>query len=45
MGHEAAGIVAAVGSTSSASIGRDLSQRFAAEEWGGKIVDRFAHDL
>jgi predicted nuclease of restriction endonuclease-like (RecB) superfamily len=27
------------------SIGRDLSQRFAAEEWGGKIIDRLAQDL
>ena len=27
------------------SIGRDLSQRFAAEEWGGKIIDRIARDL
>ena len=27
------------------SIGRDLSQRFAAEEWGGKIIDRLALDL
>jgi predicted nuclease of restriction endonuclease-like (RecB) superfamily len=27
------------------SIGRDLSQRFAAEEWGGKIIDRLARDL
>ena len=27
------------------SIGRDLSQRFAAEEWGGKINDRLARDL
>jgi hypothetical protein len=27
------------------SIGRDLSQRFAAEEWGGKIIDRLARNL
>jgi predicted nuclease of restriction endonuclease-like (RecB) superfamily len=27
------------------SIGRDLSQRFAAEEWGSKIIDRLARDL
>jgi len=27
------------------SIGRDLSQRFAVEEWGGKIIDRLARDL
>ena len=27
------------------SIGRDLSQRFATEEWGGKIIDRLARDL
>jgi predicted nuclease of restriction endonuclease-like (RecB) superfamily len=27
------------------SIGRDLSQRFAAEEWGGKIIDRLSRDL
>jgi hypothetical protein len=27
------------------SIGRDLSQRFAAEEWGGQIVERLARDL
>ena len=27
------------------SIGRDLSQRFATEEWGGKIIDRLAQDL
>jgi predicted nuclease of restriction endonuclease-like (RecB) superfamily len=27
------------------SIGRELSQRFASEEWGGKIVDRLARDL
>ncbi len=27
------------------SIGRDLSHRFAAEEWGGKIIDRLATDL
>jgi predicted nuclease of restriction endonuclease-like (RecB) superfamily len=27
------------------SIGRDLSQRFGTEKWGGKIVDRLAHDL
>jgi hypothetical protein len=27
------------------SIGRDLSQRFAAQEWGGKIIDRLARDL
>jgi predicted nuclease of restriction endonuclease-like (RecB) superfamily len=27
------------------SIGRDLSQRFAAEDWGGKIIDRLAQDL
>ena len=27
------------------SIGRDLSQRFADEEWGAKIIDRLARDL
>ena len=27
------------------SIGRDLSHRFATEEWGGKIIDRLARDL
>jgi predicted nuclease of restriction endonuclease-like (RecB) superfamily len=27
------------------SIGQELSQRFAAEEWGGKIVERLARDL
>ena len=27
------------------SIGRDLCQRFATEEWGGKIIDRLARDL
>jgi hypothetical protein len=27
------------------SIGRDLSQRFATEEWGTKIVERLARDL
>jgi predicted nuclease of restriction endonuclease-like (RecB) superfamily len=27
------------------SIGRDLSQRFAAEKWGGQIVERLARDL
>ena len=27
------------------SIGRDLSQRFVTEKWGGKIVERLAHDL
>lgn len=27
------------------SIGRDLSQRFGTEKWGGKIVERLAHDL
>jgi hypothetical protein len=26
------------------SIGRDLSQRFAVEKWGGKIIDRLARD-
>jgi predicted nuclease of restriction endonuclease-like (RecB) superfamily len=26
------------------SMGRDLSQRSAAEEWGGKIIDRPARD-
>jgi hypothetical protein len=26
-------------------IGRDLSQQFATEEWGGKIIDRLAGDL
>ena len=27
------------------SIGRDLSERFEREGWGGKIIDRLAHDL
>jgi predicted nuclease of restriction endonuclease-like (RecB) superfamily len=27
------------------SIGRDLSQRFAVEKWGGQIVERLARDL
>ena len=27
------------------SIGRDLSERFQREDWGGKIIDRLAHDL
>ncbi len=27
------------------SIGRDLSERFKREGWGGKIIDRLAHDL
>ncbi len=27
------------------SIGRDLSQRFDREDWGGKIIDRLAQDL
>ncbi len=27
------------------SIGRDLSNRFEREGWGGKIIDRLAHDL
>ena len=27
------------------SIGRDLSDRFEREGWGGKIIDRLAHDL
>ncbi len=27
------------------SIGRDLSGRFEREGWGGKIIDRLAHDL
>jgi len=27
------------------SIGRDLSQRFATEKWGGKIIDLLARDL
>ena len=27
------------------SIGRDLSQRFDREDWGGKIVDRLSKDL
>jgi len=26
-------------------VGRDLSWRFAAEEWGGKIMDQLARDL
>ena len=27
------------------SIGRDLSDRFEREGWGGKIIDRLSHDL
>ena len=27
------------------SIGKDISERFGREGWGGKIVDRLAHDL
>jgi predicted nuclease of restriction endonuclease-like (RecB) superfamily len=27
------------------SIGREISQRFDREEWGGKIVDRLSKDL
>ncbi len=27
------------------SIGRELSERFEREDWGGKIIDRLAHDL
>ena len=27
------------------SIGRDLSERFEREGWGGKIIDRLAHEL
>jgi predicted nuclease of restriction endonuclease-like (RecB) superfamily len=27
------------------SIGRDLSERFERESWGGKIIDRLANDL
>lgn len=27
------------------SIGRDLSERFEREGWGGKIIDRLSHDL
>ena len=27
------------------SIGRELSQRFEREGWGGKIIDHLAHDL
>jgi hypothetical protein len=27
------------------SIGWDISQRFVTEKWGGKVVERLAHDL
>jgi predicted nuclease of restriction endonuclease-like (RecB) superfamily len=27
------------------SIGKDIGERFGRERWGGKIVDRLAHDL
>ena len=27
------------------SIGKEISQRFDREGWGGKIVDQLAHDL
>ena len=27
------------------SVGREISQRFDREEWGGKIVDRLSKDL
>jgi predicted nuclease of restriction endonuclease-like (RecB) superfamily len=27
------------------SIGKEISERFGSEGWGGKIVDRLAHDL
>ena len=27
------------------SIGRELSERFKREDWGGKIIDRLARDL